>query len=405
MVIKRTRLLHLRNGESLDSQAKTGISLHCHTHHSKENLDFLPHYADRVPIIAFFWRREYEAYKKREQRDINFDTAYWAPPLSPELVYAGEKDQINAAGLNAIVSVTDHDTIEGNLAINKIEASPISMEWTVPFEHGFFHIGVHNLPKADAESITATLLEYTYDPTLHSTQKLNELFQFLDELPGVLVVLNHPIWDIEMIGDVEHGRLLTEFLKRHGQWIHALEVNGFRRWSENKAVIELAESIGKPVTAGGDRHGCRPNTVINISDCSTMEEYADELRTDRRNQVALMPQYERPICSRQLESFAEILREYDDLPADRRRWMQRMFFDTGEGHGLRSIREIGMIDGPIWLRAAIRTLGVLGSPNLALLFRFVRRRADRVPQKFDNFKFEPSKTEDVSGKLSSEPVV
>jgi len=405
MAHTRTRLHHLHDGETLDSKAKTGISLHCHTQFSKENLDFLPHYADRVPLIAYFWRREYNLYREREQRDIDFDTAYWTPPLTPQIVYSSEKQQIENAGLKPIVSITDHDCIDANLDVNAAhpsEEAPISMEWTVPFDRGFFHIGVHNLPPQSAHAITAQLLEYTFDPTLHSTQKLNELFQILEEIPDVLVVLNHPLWDIEMVGQTLHDALLTDFLKIHGRWIHALEVNGFRKWSENKATINLAESIGKPVVAGGDRHGCRPNTVINISKCSTFGEYADEIRTSDRNEIALMPQYERPLCSRQLESASEILREYTNLPEGRQCWMQRMFFDTGEGYGLRSISEIGMINGPIWMRAAIRTFAILGSPPLAVLFRFVRRKADRVPFEFEDPHLELTEVEEIPGKLSSE---
>jgi len=405
MVITRTRLLHLAEGESLDAKTPTGMSLHCHTHYSKENLDFLPHYADKIPIIAQLWRREYAAYQKREQRDIDFDTAYWAPPLTASLVYSSEKKQINDAGLNAIVSITDHDCIDANLEINEEERSPISMEWAVPFDRGFFHVGLHNLPHDKAVSISQQLTEYTFDPTLHSTHQLNALFQYLEELPGVLIVLNHPLWDIEMAGQSEHDRILAGFLETHGHWIHALEVNGFRTWSENKAVIELSESLGKPVVAGGDRHGCRPNTVINVSASLSIEEYIDDVRNARRNEIALMPQYERPLCSRQLESVSEILREYTDLPADRQRWMQRMFFDTGEGFGHRSISEIGMINGPVWMRAAIRTLAILGSPPLAVLFRFVRRKADRVPGTFDDSQFEFTQVEDISRKLSSKPVI
>lgn len=405
MPFKLTRLLHLKRGEDLQAKAKTGISLHCHTHFSKENLDFLPYYSDRIPIIAGLWRREYAAYREREQRDIDFDTAYWTPPLSANVVHEGEKRQIIEVGLQPIVSITDHDRIDANLEINRIESVPISMEWTVPFANGFFHVGVHNLPPECSESIVATLLEYTEEPDSRSVTRLNELFRMLWEYPNVLVVLNHPLWDIELIGHKEHEHLLKDFLKIHSKWIHAFEVNGFRKWSENHAVIELAESFGKPAVAGGDRHGCQPNTVLNISGCLSMDEYAADVRDARRNEIALMPCYERPICSRQLESFSEILREYPESPADRRNWMQRVFFDTHEGLGFRPISEIGMINGPFWMRASIYTLGILGSPRLAILFRFARRKADQVPLEFDDSHFALAKLEDLARHLSSEPVI
>ena len=117
-----------------------------------------------------------------------------------------------------------------------------------------------------------------------------------------------------------------------------------------------------------------------------------------------MPQYERPLISRQLESFAEILGHYPQLGAERTRWMQRMFFDVGDGKGLRSVFDLGVKKGPFWMRAAIRVLGVLGSPQKALLFRVARSRADRVPSTIDESQFWASDVEDISRNLSSEPV-
>src|SRR6187402_1900905 len=137
MVLKRTRLHTLLRSDQLVSKAKTGLSLHCHTEYSRESLDFLPVYADHIPVIARLWRHEYKLYREREGRSIDFTTAYWTPPLTPHLVYAGEKEQINNAGLNAIVSITDHDCIDANLAVSSSDLSqriPISMEWTVPFD-------------------------------------------------------------------------------------------------------------------------------------------------------------------------------------------------------------------------------------------------------------------------------
>jgi len=407
MNLERTRLHILQKSENLVSKAKTGLSLHCHTEHSKENLDFLPVYADRIPIIARLWRREYKHYREREGRCIDFDTAYWTPPLSPELVYSTEKKQINATGLEAIVSITDHDCIDANLIVNSSGPSlnaPISMEWTVPFDRGFFHIGVHNLPPGSAASIAGSLLEYTNDPSIRSANRLDELFSMLEEMPGILIVLNHPLWDIELVGDDLHEWLLCEFLRLHGRWIHALEVNGFRSWSENKATIEMAEALGLTVVAGGDRHGCRPNTVINISNCDTFDEYASDIRCKKQNEIALMPQYERPLASRQLESFSEILGNHPEIGPNCCQWTHRIYFDIGDGKGLQSISDLGVVTGPLWMRCAIRTLGILGSPRIALLFRIARDRADRVPSTIGESQFRPSEVEDLSRNLSSEPV-
>src|SRR5262249_26366071 len=57
MNLKQTRLHILREPQNLASRARTGVSLHCHTEHSKEMLDFIPHYAEKLPVIAQFWHK------------------------------------------------------------------------------------------------------------------------------------------------------------------------------------------------------------------------------------------------------------------------------------------------------------------------------------------------------------
>ena len=135
-------------------------------------------------------------------------------------VFGIEKDQINKVGLDAVISLTDHDSINANLEVNEENdnnSAPISLEWTVPFEYGFFHVGVHNLPKDRAIELTKTLLDYTFNEEKHSNENLREMFAMLNEIPEVLVVLNHPIWDIELVGKERHETLLKHFLKEHGQ--------------------------------------------------------------------------------------------------------------------------------------------------------------------------------------------
>jgi hypothetical protein len=196
--------------------------------------------------------------------------------------------------------------------------------------------------------------------------------------------------------------LLRDFVRKHGRWIHAFEINGFRSWSENKAVIELAEALGIPVATGGDRHGCKPNTVINLTNASTFEEFVDEIRDGRKSEVVLMPEYEHPIHSRQMQSFSEILKLYPDFAEHRRRWFDRVFFDNGDGKGVVPLSAHGWKrGGPIWLRAAIRTLGFLGSPSVRPLFRVVRKKADRVPRDPAKARFDIPDLGELTVELSS----
>lgn len=405
MNLRQTEITILRESRDLSKKAKTGVSLHCHTEYSKEMLDFVPYYAEKLPIVKTLWHRERDKYEEREGKGIDFSTAYWSPPLTPQMVYDIEKNQINEAGLDSFVSITDHDHIDGNLTINDVEEGkniPISLEWTVPFEYGFFHVGVHNLPKDRAVDITTTLLDYTFNKELHSIDRLNELFAMLSEIPQVLVILNHPIWDIELVGAERHEILLKNFIREHGSWIHAFEINGFRTWSENKAVIELAEALGIPIATGGDRHGCKPNTVINLTNSETFEEFVDEIRIEKKSQVVLMPEYERPLHSRQLQSFSEILTNYPDFVEHRRRWFDRIFFDTGDGKGIVPLSSHGWRrGGPRWLRMTIWTLGFLGSPTMRPIFRAVRKKADRVPADGETATFEIPVIDEMPREFSS----
>lgn len=390
MKLKNTRLTILQQEKDLSKDAKTGVSLHCHTQFSREMLDFVPHYAEKIPIISYFWRKERDRYVEKENRQIDFETAYWSPPLTENQVYSLEKNQINKLGLDAIVSLTDHDSIGANLNLNKSlpnETAPISLEWTVPFDYGFFHLGVHNLPKHNALEISKELLDYTFVTEHQTNERLHELFAMLNDLPEVLIVFNHPLWDIEMAGQEKHKVLLRNFLAEFGNRIHALEVNGFRSWSENKATIELAETLGIPIVTGGDRHGCQPNTVINLTNSKTFAEFVDEVRNDKYSEVLLLPEHSQPLHSRQLQSFSEILKYYEDFPEGRKRWFDRVYINA-DGKGVRQLSVHWKRGGPTWLRWAIWTLGVLGNPRLRPVFRLAMNAKDVIPQQFSD---EPQK--------------
>ena len=91
MNLKRTRLHILHKPKDLSKEATTGVSLHCHTEHSKEMLDFIPHYAEKLPIISYFWKRENKKHTKRRGKPIEFIDSYWSPPMTAQEVYDIEK--------------------------------------------------------------------------------------------------------------------------------------------------------------------------------------------------------------------------------------------------------------------------------------------------------------------------
>jgi len=362
---KAGNVFFLERGERLDGRAVTGVSLHCHTLHSKELLDFVPYYAERIPVASFFWKREIRHYKEQNGSVPDFKSGYWEPPLTASEVFESESKNLASMGLNSIVSITDHDSINANLELRRTKdasCAPISLEWTVPFENAFFHVGVHNLPIELAKVISRDLLEYSFSNGGPDSKRLAELFEMLNELPGVLVVLNHPIWDIEMIGQQEHERALSRFIDHHTQWIHALEINGFRSWQENQMVIELAESLDKPVISGGDRHCCQANTMVNITNAASFEEFVNEIRTDGHSRVVVTPGYHISLPVRQLRSMAQILANYKHFPDTRRLWSDRVFLDYHDGKGLRSLTKSWNGHRPLWSYFAFFALSMLAHP-------------------------------------------
>ena len=367
--MKRTfdNIRFLERGEGLGERAQTGVSLHCHTLHSKEMLDFVPYYAMRIPIASYFWRRYVKHSEKLIGGSIDFTKGHWTPPLTAQEVFKAEKENLSNLGLDTIVSITDHDSINANLELRrekKTAECPISMEWTVPFEEGFFHLGVHNLPIEKAAAMTEELLAYTHSRSKPDNERLRLLFEMLNEIPDILIVLNHPIWDIEMIGQHAHELLLERFVAIHAKWIHAIEINGFRSWAENVAAAELAESLNIPVISGGDRHCLQNNTMVNVTNAASFGEFADEIRNDRHSQIAVMDEYNAPLPSRQLRSIAQILGRYPSFPKDRRNWTDRVHLNYGDDTGLKTLTEHWKGRTPGWTYPVFFALSVLAHPAI-----------------------------------------
>jgi hypothetical protein len=342
------------------------VSLHCHTHYSKELLTFIPHYAAMIPVISRMFKTEMDRYLTIHGKTLDFARAWWTPPAAPRYVLESETLQIEKEfGLPALVSITDHDDIESGLTLRAMDSRqriPVSVEWTAPFRRGFFHLGVHNLPHDGAQGIAREMLKYT--ERRPDAMKLGDLLAWLNESPGILIVLNHPMWDIEFIGAAEHADCLETLLGEHSQWIHAFEFNGFRPWKENESVMRLAEDFGLPVVAGGDRHGLQPNTLLNLTRAGSFDEYVAEVRDDGRSDILLMPEYSQSRVARTIETAADILRNYPNNPQGQRKWTDRVHIDIGDGFGTQALSRHWKRGGPTWVRAALWCLRALGNHRM-----------------------------------------
>ena len=103
-----------------------------------------------------------------------------------------------------MVSITDHDTINAPMLLRTIPSArqiPVSVEWSAPYGDQSFHLGVHNLPSARAAEWMAALAAYTAHP---GDRRLTEILAALNAEPNVLVVFNHPMWDLYLVGREKH---------------------------------------------------------------------------------------------------------------------------------------------------------------------------------------------------------
>jgi predicted metal-dependent phosphoesterase TrpH len=348
---------------------QTAVSLHSHTAESIETLGFLPRIAHSNPFLSAMVRRLERRYEALHGRRLDYSRAYWTPPLSANRAYRVEKSQIeDELGLKSLVSITDHDTIRACStlrSIYRLEDIPTSLEWSVRFGSAVFHLGVHNLPSEDAPEIALRLNRITCD---HDEKSIAGALAGLDAIDQVLIVLNHPFFDLAYHGKSEHERILLDFISTFGRWLHAVELNGLRSAGENRLARQLAASFNLPVVSGGDRHGREPNANLNLTNAKTWNDFVGEIRRGRMSRVLFMPQYREPLPVRLLESVGHAIDDYPHCPG-RERWSDRVHFrdDHGQPEKLSNLWTEG---APRLVRSSLRLFGFLTSERFRPAFRF-----------------------------------
>jgi hypothetical protein len=327
-----TSISYLWSDKDACAGFRTGVSLHSHTNQSQETLDFLANFGNQFPIVrplmARLERRSEQMYGIR----VDYAASYWTPPMTPKLAFDLESRQIEKLNLAAMVSITDHDNIKAPMLLRTIPSArriPVSVEWSAPYGGvQSFHLGVHNLPSARAAQWMETLADFTAHP---SDARLTEILAALDKEPGVLVVFNHPMWDLYLVGKEKHQFLVNEFLQKNGAFLHALELNGLRDWDENRAVRRLAERWNMLLIAGGDRHGVEPNATINLTNAASFTEFVYEIRRRKQSNVLFLPQYAEPWKHRILQSTIDAVRHYPEFPVGSRTWDERVYHPDANG--------------------------------------------------------------------------
>jgi hypothetical protein len=368
----QTQVWRVSEASGRMQEYRTAISLHSHTCHSKETADFIPVYIQRIPVLNRVIFGAVKRYEDRTGVAIDFRRIYWTPPVLPNTVLASETRQIEEKlGLAALVSITDHDTIAAPLSLRRQPSAasiPISVEWSIPFAGNTFHLGVHSLPPERSVELMNELSRYTAEP---AERRLSELLALLGDSPETLVVLNHPYFDFARQGAAKHRASLQQFLSQYRPWIHAFELGGMRPWRESQEVMRLAQEYDLPIVAGGDRHGCRPNGVLNLSHSESWGDFVAEIRRNRRNDVLLMPACEEPVQVRELQIVSDVSRHYPGYPYGYRQFTDRIFVDL-EGYSWHPLSFYWSGGMPLWLRPVFGALVVLGSdPTRPLLRRFL----------------------------------
>ena len=324
------RISYLWQDEQVTEDALTGVSLHSHTNQSRETLDFIALLGERIRWLDPVVKRV----ERRAERRHRVAVGYWTPPLTPKLAFDLESEQIVKLGLKPLVSLTDHDDIQAPMLLRTIASArhiPVSVEWSVPFGgNQSFHIGVHNLPSEAGPGWMDRFLAFTAGTA--NERELTAMLAELHALPNVLLVFNHPMWDMYLIGAARYRALVRRFLEQNGPYLHALELNGLRDWPENREVRRLARETGRLLIAGGDRHGM----------------------------VLFLPQYAEPFKHRVLRSTLDVIRDYPEFPQGSRRWDERVWHPGPDGTMV-PIAELWPREAaPVYIRvllAGVRGLG------------------------------------------------
>ncbi len=363
---------------SIVRRFRMGVSLHSHTMHSRESLEFVPRIARRVPVLRDLVAYEERRYERIKGYPLDFSRAYWTPPLSERDAYLLERRQIEETlGMDAaLVSLTDHDSIEASKRLHFFEecqSAPVSVEWTVPYRDSFFHLGVHNLPRESGAAWMDALAACTAKPT---PGLLRDLLAALDALQDSLIIFNHPFWDEKGVGPKHHEELVHAFLGEYGQWLHAIEFNGTRPWPENQTAIALAEAVGRCVVSGGDRHTTEPNTVLNLSNAGSFAEFANEVRREGISDLLVLPRYREPYRLRYAEAILDVVRDYPEN-AGRARWTDRVFYRSVTGEDVPLSHTWGG-DGPAIVGTFMAVVRMLGSPRVRPTLRMALKTKGEV---------------------------
>src|SRR5262245_13704944 len=167
-----------QSGLSCPPDVRAAVSLHGHSECSRETLEFIPRIARGIPVVSRYFERSLADYQNEHGRPLDFGEWYWRPPVTPAGFIDSERAHLEQRlGLPGLVSLTDHDTVEGPRALRAsgLADIPLSVEWSVPFDGCLFHLGVHGIDPAAIDVMMDAFAAYTAGPPTGAPRRLREL--------------------------------------------------------------------------------------------------------------------------------------------------------------------------------------------------------------------------------------
>lgn len=323
--------IHMESAPQSWRKFRSLASLHSHTLCSKETLAFINKLARNCTPIRLGLERGRKRYKEVHGTNLDLRRAWWTPPVAPRDAWLLEQDHIQSRfNANALVSLTDHDSIEAPLGLRVLEDCrelPISVEWTVPFGPTFFHLGIHNLPANSARELMSAMESFTAS---RKTLTLGSLLESISSHRETLVVFNHPCWDESGIGAQQHEQWAWHFASQYADFLHAFELNGLRPWPENRRALRMAQEAGKPIVSGGDRHALEPNTILDLTEALHFSQYVDQVRAGYTD-LLVTDAYRENFQLRILQNLQDIMGPQEKHGRGWRDWSDRVFYLCDDG--------------------------------------------------------------------------
>jgi hypothetical protein len=132
------------------------------------------------------------------------------------------------------------------------------------------------------------------------------------------------------IGKEQHRLAAIALLSGYGKYLHAIELNGLRPWTENSSAIRLACDWPKPVISGGDRHLTEPNATLNLTNAESFAGFAGEIRSGY-SEVLVAHHYRTSHRLRMCRNVADFFRNYENHQLGWVHWTDRVFCTLGDG--------------------------------------------------------------------------